>query len=330
MKNELANVLAASLDAIEHEGRSSQETLALRPELRDELAPLLEAARAIQSRAADFAPRPEFRRASPGRLMQRLTPRRNVWDFRQFTLQMRTVFAGRLAAPAWTILLVVALLFASTGTVYASAGALPGDALYPVKLTVEDARLFVAADDEDVLLQIEFLGRRMDEMERLAALGRENDIEQAAQAFSGSVSAAAKSLGALGGKENQPGRAALLENALLTHSERLTALLETAPEQARPGLQRALENSNRGRQVLRDLFPNGFPGQGPPGDKKPEIIPGPSHGRPENRPEPAQSPPAGAGPAEDKIPDEENNPPVPGGPPDNLPPRGPGAPGDRP
>jgi hypothetical protein len=325
MKTELANVLAASLDAIKQDGTSPEEALALRPELRDELAPLLETARAIQSRAADFAPRPEFRRASPGRLMRRLTPRRKGWDFRQFALRLRTVFAGRLAAPAWAILLVVALLFASTGTVYASAGALPGDALYSVKLAVEDARLFVAADDDDVLLQIEFLGRRMDEIERLATLGRENDLEQAAQSFSASVSAAAQSLGALEDKSNQPEQATLLENALLSHTERLTALLETVPEQARPGLQSALENSNRGRQVLHDLFPDGFPG-----DKKPDSAPGTSHGRPENLPEPAQSPPPGGGPPEDKIPDQENTPSAPGGPPDDLPPRGPGAPDNRP
>jgi hypothetical protein len=325
MKNDFSTTLASCLEAIERDGRSPEEALALYPEFRDELAPLLQTAREIQSRA-DFAPRPEFLRSSPGRLRQRLAPRRRGWDFRQASLQLRAIFTGRLAVAAWSILLVFALVLASSGTVYASAGALPGDTLYPVKLAVEDARLFVAADDDEVLLQIEFLDRRMDEMERLAALGRENDLEQASDAFSSSVSAAARSLDTLEGKSNQPEQAALLENALLSHTERLTVLLETAPEQARPGLQRALENASRGSQVLHDLFPGGFPGQGPAGDKKPDIVPGPAHGRPENLPEPAQSPPAGDGPPQDKIPDNEKPPSAPGRPPDKLPPRGPGGP----
>ena len=329
MKNDLANALASGLDAIEQDERSRQEVLAQHPELRDELAPLLATARAIQSRA-DFAPRPEFLRASPGRLRQRLASRRKSWGFQQFALQLQIIFAGRLAAPAKMILLIVGLLFASTSTVYAAAGALPGDALYPVKLAVESARLFVS-DGNDMLLQIEFLETRMGEMERLAALGREKDLARAAESFSESISAAAKSVGALVGKENHPEQAVLLENALLIHSERLNVLLETVPEQARPGLQRALENSNHGRQALYNLFPDSFPELGSPIEKKTEdTFPDPSHGQPENLPEPAQSPSAGSGHPEDKNPDNEKAPPAPGGPPDGLPRKTPGTPGNRP
>ncbi|HEX3096021.1 MAG TPA: DUF5667 domain-containing protein, partial [Patescibacteria group bacterium] len=64
---------------------------------------------------------------------------------------------------------LVILLFI-TGTAYASADALPGDTLYNVKRTVEDARVVLAPTaDSKLQLQLEFAQKRLQELETLRA-----------------------------------------------------------------------------------------------------------------------------------------------------------------
>lgn len=56
------------------------------------------------------------------------------------------------------------------GVANASFSSLPGDSMYPVKLTVERLQLSFAADDtQRAKLQVEFAGRRLEEMTELAA-----------------------------------------------------------------------------------------------------------------------------------------------------------------
>ncbi|HEY9078276.1 MAG TPA: DUF5667 domain-containing protein [Anaerolineaceae bacterium] len=76
------------------------------------------------------------------------------------------------------ILLIVALVFGSTGaTVAAAQSSLPDDALYPVKLLTEDARLGIAGNDEAGLqLALEFSSRRALEIQKMAQIGKEPPI----------------------------------------------------------------------------------------------------------------------------------------------------------
>jgi hypothetical protein len=61
------------------------------------------------------------------------------------------------------------------GTAYASQGSDPGDLLYPVKITTEDARLLVAGDSElKAELNLQYAQTRLEEMDRLAAGNSEN------------------------------------------------------------------------------------------------------------------------------------------------------------
>jgi len=85
---------------------------------------------------------------------------------------------------------LVVLVGSGTGTVYAAQSSLPGDLLYPVKTSTESWREWLETDTAaDASLQIEFTGRRIDEMERLiersspdisiAVAGYENNIDKA-------------------------------------------------------------------------------------------------------------------------------------------------------
>jgi uncharacterized damage-inducible protein DinB len=76
---------------------------------------------------------------------------------------------------------IVALLVALVGgTVYAAQDSLPGDALYPVKLTTERVGLAVGAD-ESVRAEraLSFADKRVREIQALAGRGRSQDLDLA-------------------------------------------------------------------------------------------------------------------------------------------------------
>ena len=65
---------------------------------------------------------------------------------------------------------------AGGGTLYASSNAVPGDALYGVKRSVESAR--VTLSPNDAALQLEMAGTRLNEAKSLLASGRVDDAKQ--------------------------------------------------------------------------------------------------------------------------------------------------------
>jgi len=74
----------------------------------------------------------------------------------------------RRFAMSWVF--IAATLFAlagGSGVVYASGDALPGDALYPVKIASEDVQLLFSDDEGDVDLLLKFMDERVGEMDQL-------------------------------------------------------------------------------------------------------------------------------------------------------------------
>ncbi|HEX3100087.1 MAG TPA: DUF5667 domain-containing protein [Patescibacteria group bacterium] len=75
----------------------------------------------------------------------------------------KIILRGYIVAPLVFVLLIA-------GTTVASANSLPGDALYPVKRQVENARLLIAPTEEAKLeLQVNFAQKRLEEAEKLSA-----------------------------------------------------------------------------------------------------------------------------------------------------------------
>jgi hypothetical protein len=144
---------------------------------------------------------------------------------------------GWALGAAAALLLLVAVSFA---LVQASAAALPGMALYPVKLAVEDARLWLAPAEDEPALHLEFARRRLAEIEALAEQGR-SDPEAVADMT-------AHMQAALSGAEQLPPEAAepVLEGliALTEVQERtLPEVAEKVPPSQRRALRRALGTS---------------------------------------------------------------------------------------
>jgi hypothetical protein len=150
------------------------------PELADQLRPLLQTAEATQRSyalvpdapggladgrerflAAAAQQRERGIPAPSGTMME--TPARRRWS--------PAALAWRLAA--LTMLLVFGMAALGGGLVWAADDSLPGDALYPVKLAVEDARLALASgSDDQVDLALALMEERVGEMQALLRAGR--------------------------------------------------------------------------------------------------------------------------------------------------------------
>jgi hypothetical protein len=327
----LTDILSSCLDAIEHGERTVEECLALYPEHRSELQALFSTVAAIRE-GADFVPRPGFRQASRARLLQKLGPRKRAatWQSVRYRRQKtRLVLLKPLAFLRTFVLILLAVFLIGSGTVYASSDALPGDFLYPLKLSTENVRLFVSSDTENLSLTVEFVRIRVEEIGALIENGREENLPLAVDLLSNRINAATESL-SVAARED-PERAAqaalILEKALSVHTEVLALQLQRVPEQAKPAIERAIQVSSKGREYVQDMFENELPTGGPPKETPAPDKTKPGGGPPEDVPGP------GGSPSDDEPADSSSEPTAthPGsGPPDGVPGPPTWAPGDRP
>lgn len=159
MNTKLIGALELSLQVLEH-GGTVEECLSRFPSLALDLRPLLESALSARSISLPTIPGNAVTRGRvrvlnrAAQLRQGLRPRAHYPR------------AWRLAAIP---LVVLAFLFLTgNGLIAASANALPGDALYPFKRTVEDIRLRLAPNlNVKAGIQKEISTRRIDETEIL-------------------------------------------------------------------------------------------------------------------------------------------------------------------
>lgn len=154
-------------------GAEIESVLARFPEHAEELRPILKTAAKAQQMAV-VSPDADVARRSRARVMQhaatlresRVAPRRprNV-----IPLFQRLVISFGLAA---------FFLLSGNGLLSASASALPGEQLYPVKRGWETIRLFFIFDSEArELLKDEFENERLHEVNELLSEGRDEVIE---------------------------------------------------------------------------------------------------------------------------------------------------------
>jgi hypothetical protein len=176
----------------------------------------------------------------PGRRRVRLSrsARARVTGARQGAWRRRTVAFG-LAAAA-----VVAPMVAL------SARTLPGEPLYPVKLTVENARLTAARSSaQRAELRTEYAGTRLHELDSLVDAGRANRIPRAIAALDSALTAAHRSVGDAGGRQTGAldGRLRELRDG---QTAELTSLVKrlpsTTPTAARVKIEGAVRRSLAG------------------------------------------------------------------------------------
>jgi hypothetical protein len=173
----------------------------------------------------------------------------------------------------------------------AAQAAIPGDALYAVKIELEQLRMQIAPPSLRDDLAAMAVDARLDELERLASAGRWDLVsEAAARAAAAEELLTSLRAAALGGQAVDP------MTADQRHAERLELLLSVAPASARDGLQRALDASIGQSGQHNQPGEPGEPGEAPNGAPAPGVAasphPTPQQPRPSDAGQPQATPQA--------------------------------------
>jgi len=150
-----------------------------------------------------------------------------------------------IAAAITTILL-------AGGAVAASAGALPGQLLYPVKRAVEKIDLVLHHDPASrARLHLEFAQRRLNELSALLELrraGQTVDIGAAMRAYQSEISQVQDAIVEDPASANLQALLSRVQDELAGHLAVLTQLRDTVvPEQARDAIQNAIDRAETAR-----------------------------------------------------------------------------------
>lgn len=204
-------------------------------------------------------------------------------------------------AAAASVATFAVLILGAGSAVAASAGALPGETMYPVKQAVEQVQVAASwSADREVAAYLDVADTRLDEASRLVAgEGELDQLPPTLDRHEEALAAAAERAG------DEPELARTVDEATAAATTRLAELRDELPDtaspQARAALDRALQRlQDPGRQPQGgsdapersprgDESAPGEPGQpGEPGEPgQPESPPQPG---PEPRPEPGRKP----------------------------------------
>ncbi len=166
-------------------GRTVEDCLQAFPHCAGELLPALAITRALQTQLAEPAPArlPKAVSAQRKAFLTSASAARRTAARQRAGAGWQQTLAGLFRQPAWAragvlLLLILMLVGFSRVAVTTAAGALPGDALYPVKLAAEQARLLVTLDqDQRAVLRQEFEQSRREEAAIVAEQGREVQVQ---------------------------------------------------------------------------------------------------------------------------------------------------------
>jgi hypothetical protein len=145
------------------------------------------------------------------------------------------------------ILATAVILFGGIGLTGAAAqSAIPGDALYPVKTTIENTRLSLAQDAGDrAQMKLAFAELRLKEITSLIREGRYREIREVVLAFEANINAAIIELETVSAAD--PARAAGITQevtfALTRYAQMLSELAAVAPDSIKPEVNRALDTT---------------------------------------------------------------------------------------
>jgi len=168
--NNIFDALEICLSEIEN-GADVETVLARFPSLAGELRPILETS--VKARnMVNADPSPETVRRGRARVMQRAA------EIRESRVAPRKRVIPAFQRLALSFSMAAMLLLSGTGLLSASASALPGEKLYPVKRTWEGVRLFLVFDQQArTLLEDQFEYERLHEVNELLVEGRDETIQ---------------------------------------------------------------------------------------------------------------------------------------------------------
>jgi len=271
-QEEFARILEVCLDRLQS-GEATLETILVEhPDLAPELRPLLEVAAWLRAKQTALAPRPEFISSSWGNLVARMRQEQSAMDgapslitsrgsferLRRWLLAVNQPLNRRLALQfVMVLVLLLGLIAGGAGTAVASQQALPGEVLYPVKISLEQVELFLSADESnDIHLHLQFAQLRSAEMQKLVDLNRYLYLRDTLSNYQYHVHQAIRLVGVLASKDPEKAIALAPEvhRIVVSQPAILKNLAESVPERVFPGLTAAVQVAAGWVQTMDSLL----------------------------------------------------------------------------
>lgn len=210
-------------------GESVEQCLQHYPEQAHEIEPLLRIAAAARKTSSAIEPRPEFKARVRHEVQSKMRSRALNSQSRRTPV--------RTWLPRWavaTACVALVLVFLGGGTVAASSGSVPGDALYPVKTATEQVQMSLTfSKTAKAKLQARFAERRAREMARLAQKGHAARLGRLASRFEAHLAKVEQLAAQISATDPGDGeRVSRLRDTLNANMARDLALLEEAEAKA--------------------------------------------------------------------------------------------------
>ena len=291
MNGSLLEILDECLSRNQSGTATVKQCLQEYPEHAEVLGTLLGIAGEVHSQLTPPKPEEAFVSTAQARLLNQLRATQKETPGAKARRIRRLRWARQPAYILASVVVALGLLVMSAGVAWASEGALPGDALYGVKRTIEEARLALTwTAVREAALLTQYIDGRMAETEALLAAGREEDLAMSLAGYEdmlGRLIDLAGQTPISGG----PGSLEHIQESLTRHIQTLQRVQGQVPPAAQQTISHAIDHSNHGQEVIEYVRSGGNPSDLAPGQLK--KTPGQPGGPPEGR---------GAGKEKDKTP----------------------------
>jgi hypothetical protein len=223
-----ADALDHCLDAVISGEKSIDQVVSDYPQFSEELRGELEAALWLDQRRSAVAPRPNFLQSNRNYILDQIRAQSSN-PAPQSTASSHWKLVARFA---FVFLLAIAMIFSTARIAAASESALPGDRLYPVKLSVENLRLAVTLDvEQEIISRLAYANDRIEEAQTRVDQGQADKLKPALKNYQGHIQQVASLLDDL--QNSKPDRARALgaefEAAKSEHARRLSAMRASVP-----------------------------------------------------------------------------------------------------
>jgi hypothetical protein len=246
------------LDQMQRGGKSMEEVLAAYPQYRQQLKPLLETASWLENRQPALSMTDEQAERSRQALLRKITQentrrpaRKRLPAFHMAPQRPRLIAVGAL-----TLIVCILITALTAVTALAAQSILPGEALYPVKIMLEQAQLALTTDKiRQSRLHLDFANRRLSEAEELSRLKRFEQIPPILDEYGRQVDHALSILQTQAQSHQQEmfPLTQELQLRLAQNIQQLTALEHTLPPQASSAARQALGISSAAAQSLQQI-----------------------------------------------------------------------------
>ena len=248
---------------------SVQDCVGVYPELENVLEPLLALAMQMNETLAPPKPEANFVRNAKLRILNRVKASTSTIAPDKPRPALRIDFRRRRWSTAIAGALIAAMMFASSfGMKQASASALPGDSLYPIKRAGEEIQLalsFTAGGDLELLYS--FADSRLAEADALSTEGRLSDLGVALDGFE-DVMIKLEEIAQNSEIDDSTIDLAKIEAKHEKHIQVLERVREQVPAHARAAIDHAIEQTGRSQEVLKVIREDGRPSDFAPGQNK--------------------------------------------------------------